>query len=253
MNSMPKERRRGHLSAFLVLGALIIMSAPVSAKAKPVGNLTLVKNGVFLKHGPRKGWKKASEGAKLFETSRIKTKSNSRAQARLLDGSMLRLGPNSELAIEKASLSSNQSQKQFTAKLVAGKVWASVTKMLGYQSHFRVKTTNAVAGVRGTRFQTSVESDGSSKVKVYAGQVLVSNKPIYARKGDTRDNRVEVAGPEEITKKRWDELVASAMQFISVSAKGKLTQAQPFEVATGADKAWEAWNLALDKAQGFTK
>ena len=237
-----------------IVGVLTWLPTPgAAAEGDGVGTLLQVKNTVLLQHGPRKKWVKAGEGEVFYQTSRIKTKRNSRGQARLRDGAVLRLGPNSEIAIENAKLAKGQAQKQFTAKLVAGKVWASVTRMLGFQSHFRVKTTNAVAGVRGTRFQTSIEADGSSQIKVYAGQVLVSNKPIYARKGATRENREEVSGPREVTKQQWDELVASAMQFIRVSAAGKLSAAQPFKVASDGDKAWEAWNLAQDKALGFTE
>ena len=251
---MLRNRPVGEFPGVLVLlGAIALFAPEARAKSTPVGTLTQVKNGVFLIHGATGDWVKATKGESVFASSRIKTGKDSRAQARLLDGSVLRLGANSELAIETATLAPGQPQKQLTAKLVAGKVWASVTRMLGFKSHFRVKTANAVAGVRGTRFHTSVESDGSSRVKVYAGQVLVSNKPLYARKGDTRENRVEVPGPKEVTKKAWDELVASAMQFVSVSATGKLSEARPFKVASDADREWEAWNLAEDRTQGFTK
>ena len=53
------------------------------------------------------------------------------------------------------------------------KAWAKVSKMVGSEARFEVKTENAVAGVRGTVFRVNVEEDAATVVKVYEGAVVV--------------------------------------------------------------------------------
>ena len=131
-----------------------------------------------------------------------------------------------------------------------GKIWASVKKAVGADTEFSVTTAHAVAGVRGTRFQTEATEDGTS-VKVYTGAVLVSNKPIYAIKGHTKEKRVQVAGPQLVTKKKWKELVDGAMQIISVSSSGTMQPPASFSMADASQGDWEAWNAERDTKAGI--
>ena len=85
----------------------------------------------------------------------------------------------------------------------AGEVWSSVQKAMGGGGSFTVKSSHAVAGVRGTRFLTA-SSKSETSVKVFSGKVLVSNKPIYQVEGATKGTRVQVAGPQEVSKKGMD-------------------------------------------------
>ena len=93
-------------------------------------------------------------------------------------------------------------------------------------------------------------STGATSVKVYGGQVLVSNKPIYAVEGHTKAKRVQVAGPQEVSKKQWEELVTEAMQVVSVAADGSMTQ-ERFALADPAADDWESWNAERDKLAGL--
>jgi len=242
---------KGLSAAVVVLFASFLPAPASAAAAQVIGEVAYVVKSVEIKATANAKWGPAKVGQTISEGAEIKTGAGSRIELKLVDGSALRLGPKSHIELEKAKFNGN-GQKEFSARLIAGKAWAAVTKLFGFTSFFQVKTANAVAGVRGTQFAAALGQDGSSQVKVYSGQVLVSNKPIYAKKGATKENRVEVAGPQEVSKKAWTELVASAMQYITVSAAGKLSQAQPFKVAElPTDREWETWNLERDKLAGL--
>ncbi len=221
------------------------------ADASKLGSITYLR-GEAMRAREGAHWTSLKEKVQVFQGDRLKTKKNSRLEATLRDGSKLRLGASSELNLERLSLGKKKkAKKKVTAKLVIGRVWASVTALFGSDSRFEIKTENAVAGVRGTRFAAARGEDGATTVKVYAGEVLVSNKPIYALPGHTKGKRVEVAGPQEISKKQWEELVAGAMQMIQVAANGTMSPPQSFELAEDDD--WEAWNTERDRLAGMNE
>ena len=237
----------------VALVAVVWLQRDAQADASKLGSITYVK-GEAMRARQGAHWTSLKEKTQVFQGDRLKTKKGARLEATLRDGSKLRLGSNSELNLEHLALGrKKKARKKITAKLVIGRVWASVTSLFGSDSKFEVKTENAVAGVRGTRFAASRGEDGITTVKVYSGKVLVSNKPIYAIKGHTKEKRVEVAGPEEVSKKQWEELVASAMQVIQVAANGDMTPPQSFELADKEDDDWEAWNAERDKLAGLSE
>ena len=68
---------------------------------------------------------------------------------------------------------------------------------------------------------------GATTVKVYDGKVLVSNRPIYAIEGHTKETRRQVPGPQEVSREQWETLVAGAMQMVRVAADGAMLIAPP--------------------------
>jgi len=241
------------LAALPVAGVLWLARGDVGAADQTVGNVSYVQGMAERARGGAPSWSSLKEKSSVYQGDRLKTGEGARLEATLNDGSKLRLAANSELSLDKISVSKNKA-KAVSAKLIVGRLWASVTKLFGNDSTFEVKTDNAVAGVRGTRFQAARDAEGKTTVKVYSGQVLVSNQPIYAVKGHTKANRVEVPGPQAITKNQWEELVAGAMQMVTVAANGDMSQPETFAMAADpkADE-WEAWNSERDKVAGISE
>lgn len=226
-----------------VLVALAAAWGVNAAQQQPAGKITYVQ-GKALRNGGQ-GWKRLEQGSAVFEGDQLETRKRARLEATLRDGSVLRLGQSSKLRLKMAKTQGKR-RKKVKARLFIGRVWASVTSFFGGKDNdFEVETDNAVAGVRGTRFSASTSEQGDTTVKVYEGKVLVSNEPTYQVKGHSKDNRVEVAGPQEISQDEWESLVAGAMQFIRVSKSGAMSEPEGFETAQ-SDNAWEAWNLARD-------
>lgn len=232
------------VAVFAAAAMLAAATASSATKAAP-GKVSFLSGKAFwgkAKSGP---WKPLKKGSGLYQNWWIKTDKDARMEVQLEDKSVLRMAADSLVKLENLLYSKKGNKKVYKAKLVAGKAWAKVTSLFGEESAFEVSTENAVAGVRGTVFRVNVEDDKSTMVRVYSGVVAVSNAPIYAKK--TKGNeRVEVAGPAEVSKKEWEEYVAKAMQEVRVSAAGDISKPAGFEADQDRDK-WVLWNQDRDK------
>ncbi len=94
----------------------------------------------------------------------VRTFRSGRAELELQDGSRLSLGPASDFKIE------GESEGEISLMLRLGKLWVSVAK--GAHRNFSVRTTAAVASVRGTSF--SVEALSRATItEVFEGAVAV--------------------------------------------------------------------------------
>ena len=90
-------------------------------------------------------------------------------------------------------------------------------------------------------------------MRVFSGKVLVSNKPVYMKEGTkkfdgTQKTRTQVAGPQEVSKKQWEESVAGALQQIRVADGGGFGQTETFAQDDAAKDEWVAWNQQRDSA-----
>ncbi|MBW1872184.1 MAG: FecR domain-containing protein, partial [Deltaproteobacteria bacterium] len=193
--------------------------------ATKAGKITYMKPGSNVDAYRSNAWTPLKTGSSVLQGDTIRTGRKSRVEIVLKDESIIRLGSRSKVKI-KAALFEGSKTRQFSAKMMRGKAYAVVSKMVGSESEFKVETSNAVAGVRGTTFRIDSKLDKSTVVRVYTGAVAVSNAPIYAKPGKTATTktsgkfqmprkgvkpggpgRVEVAGPKEVTKKEWEEFV----------------------------------------------
>ena len=224
------------------------------AEHSVAGVVTLADGDVFRSDKEAGPFRKLKADAEIYEGDVLKTETG-RLEARLLDRSVIRLAANSRLKLDQAKFKKDDDgEKSFTAKLFFGRMWAKVTSVIGSDSKFEVTSPNAVAGVRGTQFNVDVGKDKSTNVKVFSGRVLVSNKPVFYVEGTKKfdgsqkpGERKQVAGPQEVSKKAWEESIAAALQEVRVAANGSLTPAESFAENKAGDDEWLAWNKARDE------
>ena len=226
---------------FLTVGTWAMADKPSGASISFVSGDTQVKAG-------RGGeWKPLKQGQNLVAEDVVKTGAGAKVEIKLTDGSVIRVAPNSEIRMK--SLIGGKQKREMNFKLQAGKVWANVSKALGTDEKFEVETKNAVAGVRGTIFRVDSFDDESTLVRVYTGAVAVSNAPIYQKQGSDKGERVQVQGPQPVSRKQWEEMIAKTMQQVRVAANGKMESPEAF--ADNANDEWVAWNTERDKAAGI--
>jgi len=81
----------------------------------------------------------------------------SKAQAKLNDGSFITLGPYSKIVFDKSVYDPSKPARNSLLSLLFGKARFIVTKLASFRdSQFKVKTPTAVAGVRGSDFAICV-------------------------------------------------------------------------------------------------
>ena len=99
----------------------------------------------------------------------LKTTATGRVRAGLTDGSILSLGPNSELKVVQHDGASQQT----SLEIGAGQLRSKVVKITQQGGKFEVKTPNAVIGVVGTDFYVEYIG-GHTRVICYTGEVWVN-------------------------------------------------------------------------------
>jgi hypothetical protein len=196
-------------AAVLLLGAAAVRAAgPV-----PAGKVTFLAGQATRVHGEQR--EPLADGGQVFQGDVIETAKRTRLELTLSDASVLRLGPLARVDLDAAAFGASPDDRKVSAKLRVGNVWANVTKALGGEARFEVKTENAVAGVRGTTFRVDASKDKSVVVRVYSGTVAVAAgripRPDHGGAAGKPERR-QVAGPQEVTREQWERLVGSMMQ-----------------------------------------
>jgi hypothetical protein len=198
------------------------------------------------------------KGDKLKSGQEIRVGSNSRIEIRFPDGTVMRLSEKSRLVMDEVLYDRKTENKNIKVNLAIGKLWANVKKLVTPDSSVEVRTSNAVAGVRGTVYRVNVEEDKSALVRVYDGTVYVANPP----KGESGKPPGEVSAPvpvpgphevpppyQEVTMEEWLVIVQSFQQ-VTISPQGVASQAQDFDPEADADD-WVKWNQKRDKETRF--
>lgn len=231
-------------TAALLVAAAASWAAPAGAAAPSSGSVTFLGGQATRQSGGKA--EKLALGSLVYPDDLVETGARSRLEIKLPDKSVIRLGPQSKLRLATAVFRRGAEDRQVSANLVVGQIWARVEKAVGGQSRFEVQTHNAVAGVRGTTFRVDARQDRSCVVKVYSGAVAVAAgplpRPAHAAAGKERR---QVAGPQPVSREQWERLVGKMMQ-VAVSADGTPGEPEAFALAEPAADPWEAWNRERD-------
>ena len=170
-----------------VVSALAVMLAMTTAtrtlaQTPAAGSITSASGAVQVQSSA--GTANAGSGTALNVGDRIITGPGGHAVITLTDGSQLELGESSNLVIDNHSLAPSGGRAATQVSLFGG-VLRSVVNATGGARNFEVHTPNAVAAVRGTRWDTAY-SDADARptfgdcrkftdVVVYEGVVSVRN------------------------------------------------------------------------------
>jgi len=127
----------------------------VAADAADIGQIKVAKGQVSI---VRSGQTLPGDvGARLQPADVLKTGADGSVGVTMSDNSLLSVGPNSVLALDKYEFDSTTSQGQFDASLQKGSL-AVISGRIAKQSPdaMKVRTPSSILGVRGTEFVVSV-------------------------------------------------------------------------------------------------
>jgi len=240
-------------SAVLAGVTLALAAVAVAAPNAPAGTVTFLA-GDATRTAPGGKPEKLAVGKAVLQGDVLETQKRTRLEVKLGDGSVLRLGPSSKAEVAAAAFGKTVEDRNVSAKLLVGKVWANVAKAVGGEQRFEVKTENAVAGVRGTTFRVDAATDKSVVVKVYSGTVAVASGSIPrpehqgAVPAGTKPQRTQIAGPQQVTREQWEKIVTNMME-VRVSSDGTPSEPEKFALATPGEDEWEEWNRDRDQAR----
>lgn len=138
-------------------------------------------------------WSSLKPGDKLKSGDILKTEKNSRVDMEFINGTRVLVREQSELKIasKQTGKVSSPYLKRQSLKLKLGQVWVKTIDSLSELIKFKVRTPNAVAGVRGTLFTVKVDSKQMTKVSVKEGRVAVSNYEQEKIVGENRQLEID--------------------------------------------------------------
>jgi hypothetical protein len=209
----------------------------------------------------------ASLNTELNNGDVVMTGARSRVEVTFGDGSLVRLGSNAQLTIERSS--SGGLGDATVVSCSGGRVWSNVTPFTSSDSGYAVKTPTATAAVRGTVFRADIYPDESTLLRVYTGSVELWN-PLAALEGphfwetesaegsggDGRHEVVgphEVSGPVEVSEEEWEQLLLEKMTQIYIGGDGAVGESGGFTLQEEADDQWVAWNIERDAELGLER
>jgi hypothetical protein len=125
--------------------------APIAAWANDIGQFKVAKGAVHLERGGQR--LPARVGTHLQATDTVVTGADGAAGIAFVDNSLLSVGPNSVLAIERYAFNSTTHEGVFESSLRKGTL-SVVSGKIAKQSPvaMKVKTPSSILGVRGTEF-----------------------------------------------------------------------------------------------------
>lgn len=186
---------------FFVAFLLASWCAPVQGAIRPVGEVILA-NGTFLAIQSDRSSRSLTRGSEFYQGDRLWTGPSTKAQIRFSDGAIMTLRADTEFRVDEYEFDSknaNRNKSLFT--LIKGG-FRTITGLISRlkPDNYKVKTSYAIVGVRGTTYETVV--DNALYVAAWQGTVSVQNEAGETTLGfgqDTNFARVSGANRQPVT------------------------------------------------------
>lgn len=252
MHQLRKIFLSGVTTATIILAAFGSIGSQSSTPTTTIGKINFILGKEFevtIRHASNAKWFPVRLKMEVRRGDRIKTARETRCEIKLNDGSIIRIGENSEFDFQQSNLS--KSTRQVEAGLSIGKIWAVVTKWANPKDQFSVKSPTAVCAVRGTIYR--MEADSTTRVAVYDGQVDVG--PTQDLRQQLQQQRppgapvqvpgpTQVPGPFQVSLEQWVRLVEGYQMEVRNNGRYAKTK---IDSTAEAKLDWIRWNKERDR------
>lgn len=238
--------------AAMIVAALGITIAIAAEQASSAGSakVTFLQGKGFKSRAKDGPWAPIRMGSIVGAGNYIKADAASKIELTLPDNSKLRIAPNSVLFLSSARM--GKGGRNYEAQVASGSVYTRATPSKKKDDKFVVRSGGAVAGIRGTAFDTILMPDGATQVKCFDGKVWVATWADYAQRFLREEQQIPttgsleapvVPGPEVVTEEEWVR-IAGAMMSVTIGADGKIQD--PTQMNQSDINDWEDWNRKRD-------
>ena len=143
---------------FVLIGAGLLACSPDTPDQAPpdaaqldplerTASLTDLQGEVRVKRAGAPEWQPASEGMQLAVNDKVRTQRNSYATIRFEEGGVMRLEPESLVAVTDLTVERRDQVRRSTFTLMEGRVEAELDSLTKEGSEFRIKTPTAQTSV----------------------------------------------------------------------------------------------------------
>jgi len=252
---------KSHLKYLFILPLAFILSilfffdfALTRENIDQKGIVTYVEGSAKKRKITVENWAPVKRNTEVFGGDRVRTFSRSRAELELAKLDKIRMAPQTTIDILKLYEETKEQIRESKIVLQKGDLWANVAKK-SKNLKFSIGTPVAAAAITGTTLRLGVKDDSSSIVKVYNGEVVLTNAPeSQAFKQKTMapheiEGPHEVPGPREVSLDEW-VLIVKSMQMVKVDKNGKVSYQGDFSLDDPDEKSdWVLWNRKMDQLE----
>jgi len=197
-------------------------------------------------------WTNVATNTEVNGGERVRTFAQSRAELELARLDKIRLAPKTTIDILKLYEETKDQKRETRMLLQEGDLWANVAEKSENMT-FSINTPIAAASITGTTLRMSVGADSASELKVYKGEVIITNAPELSSVVPKSivpyqiEGPHEIPGPREVSMEEW-ALIVKSMQKVTIDKNGQVSYSGNFN-ATDSDENtdWVRWNLEQDK------
>ncbi|MEN2983721.1 MAG: FecR family protein [Dictyoglomaceae bacterium] len=204
----------------LIILFFLFFIFPIYSQTRGYAVITSLKGNVLVKREKNETFIPAKLSMTLYEGDRLWVKENSFAILTFSDKSVLRIFPNSQVDIVK--LLKDKEKECSIFKLLIGKLWVSIERVLNIGERIEVQASLVVAGVRGTSWVVEVKEDGRTIVSVLEGVVSLKISKIEYKKEEERVKSV-IISPFMIKE------ISEGSQII-ITSDGKIEREERFKI-----------------------
>ena len=140
--------RVAHLGLWLAALLVLLPANPARAEGEAVGILTEMTGTVRLLRG--ESYLEVQRGVEVHPQDIIETGANGSSQIDLKDGSVLKLGPGSRLALSDYKLDKDRNVVSASLDILTGWLRFAVSKLRKDDSKYRINAPSLTIGIRGT-------------------------------------------------------------------------------------------------------
>lgn len=236
------------LTSILFLGSIVLIG---EADEEKKGVVTYADGQVKRSPVETDYWENAPVNTEVLSGDKVRTYRKSRAELDLAQIDIIRIAPRTIIDIIKLYTETKEKNVKTEIKLEKGEIWASVHK-IEVNTEFDISAPITAAAITGTVLRMKVEEDTTTQLKVYDGEVKITNAP---QREDIKPKSLiphevpgphEIQGPHEVTLEEWVYIVKS-MQQITVNRQGRVISKGSFNTEDQDEKtSWVKWNKKRD-------
>ncbi len=231
------------------LGSFVFAGA---AEEEKKGIVTYADGQVRRKPSDIENWENAPVNTEVLNGDKVRTYRESRAELDLAQLDIIRLAPRTVIDVIKLYQETREKQVETEIHLESGEIWASVHE-IEVNTQFDISAPITAAAITGTHLRMKVDEDSSTQLKVYTGEVRITNAP---QRNDLTPRSLvpqevngpyEIPGPYEVTIEEWIYIVAS-MQQITIDRDGRVVSMGQFTSQDEDERdEWIIWNQRRDQ------
>lgn len=242
----------------LIMGVVAFCLTTIAAddqETNKKGIVTYVEGQAKKRQLPDEQWQSAYKDTQVVTGDQVRTFRQSRAELELDALDRIRMAPMTTIDIVKLYEETRQEIREAHIKVQEGDIWANINKD-STNRKFQISTPIAAMAITGTIFRTHVDRDSSSELRVYRGEVIISNapEPDKVKPKTIEPYQIEgpheIPGPHEVSLQEW-ALIVKSMQKVAIGKNGMLKFSGSFADTDSDEQTdWVKWNKMMDQKFG---